>query len=260
MMSLKELSSKGTAWADLLVRRLKMAVAASNSKSTKEDIICTAKFLCDEYIEDRLIRSGLQLKERKLCVPLIEEAPTEVSEKQDLRTPARPVRSSLVHRKMTAPPSTSFGTFQNLRKSIDHSTTDFSFIRSRHSLPSTIDKSNVEGISRVLISVGEILETRHHSVYNDVFVQLDISVLSELTLKKAFNGVAKQIFADGVCWAKIVSLFAFSGSLAVECVANCANVFVNRLKSWTVQFIAESLCEWIMLHDGWVCPLYSDIA
>lgn len=226
---------------DFLVRKLKMAVPSKDSKVSEEDVVDIAKYLCDEYIEDRLIRSGFQLKERKLCTPLIEEDEDEESMEQTI--PARPTRSSLS--------LAGFG----FGKSVGPTTAGFSLVKSKRLPPPTAEKKNLENISRVLISVGEILETRHSAVYNDVFAQLDISMLSELTLKKAFCGVTKQIFADGISWAKIVSLFAFSGALAVECVANCANTYVLKLKSWTVQFIADNLSQWIMLHDGWVCIL-----
>ena len=217
-----------------------MAVAAQDKKFTKDEIILTARRLCDDYIEDRLIRSGLQLKERKLCTPVIEEEQNEEDQKQTSGERVRPKRLSLTSMRKVSEIANKnrFGQ-------------DYPVIKSKR-LTSGRDKCHQENISRVLIAVGEILETRHAPVYNDVFSQLNLSVLTELTLKIAFNGVAKHIFADGISWAKIVSLFAFTGALAVECVANGANTYVGRLKSWTVQFTADNLSDWIILHDGWV--------
>ena len=232
-----------------------MVVAAQDRKFTKEEIVYTARILCDDYIEDRLIRSGLQLKERKVCAPIIEEEGDGEISRQIVVDNSRPNGAALASRKRTSLPTLSVGRVSEISDRSSRSYQDHYSITSRRLL-SGRDKRSPERISQVLIAVGELLERRHSSVYNDVFSQLNISVLSELTLKKAFNGVAKQIFADGISWAKIVSLFAFTGALAVECVANGANTYVLRLKTWTVQFIADNISEWIILHEGWVWLLF----
>ena len=250
-MSLRDLTSWSKRLVDLQVRRLKMVVAAQDRKFTKEEIVYTARILCDDYIEDRLIRSGLQLKERKVCGPIAEEEDYGEISRQIVVDNSRPNESALAGRKRASLPGLSVGRVSEISDKSSRFYQDHFSITSRR-LVSGRDKRSPEMISRVLISVGELLERRHSSVYSDVFSQLNISILSELTLKKAFNGVAKQIFADGISWAKIVSLFAFTGALAVECVANGAITFVIRLKTWTVQFTADNLCDWIILHDGWV--------
>ena len=257
-MTLKALSTKGV--VDALIWRFKMAVVSSDCKSSREDIVNIAKQLCDDYVEDRLIRSGLQLKERKLGNIL-----GEIMEEDDEERPARPNRVSVTSwtsrsRSFSNAGSGNLGMPEARKLSRTSSSPSqpglfaSSDARERRAarrfLP--IDKKNPADISRVLVSVGEILETRHAGVYIDVLSQLNINLLSELTLKRAFNGVAKHIFAEGISWAKIVSLFAFMGGLAVDCVINGANVYVGKLKSWTVQFIGENLCDWIMLQDGWV--------
>ena len=48
-----------------------------------------------------------------------------------------------------------------------------------------------------------------------------------------------------------------AGGMAVDCVLNGANMYVARLKSWTVQFIENELCDWILVQGGWVCNLGS---
>ena len=250
-MSLRGFPSRGWQLADLHIRRLKMVVAAQDSKFTREEILHTARLLCDDYIEDRLIRSGLQLKERKVCFPIVEEEDGDESDRQIQPDISRPNGAAQAGRKRFSLSRQSVGRVSEIPDRTPHSYQDYITAKSGRFL-SIRDKRNPERISRILITVGELLERRHSAVYNDVFSQLNINVLSELTLKKAFNGVAKQIFADGISWARIVSLFAFTGALAVECVANGANAFVGRLKTWTVQFTGENLVDWIILHDGWV--------
>eukprot|EP00112_Aurelia_sp_Birch-Aquarium-sp1_P002809 Seg1311.4 transcript_id=Seg1311.4/GoldUCD/mRNA.D3Y31 product="Bcl-2-related ovarian killer protein" protein_id=Seg1311.4/GoldUCD/D3Y31 len=259
-MTLRALSTKGELIVEALIWRLKMAVVSSDCKSSsREDIVKIAKQLCDDYVEDRLIRSGLQLKERKLGNIL-----SEILEEDDEERPARPNRVSVTSwsrsRSFSNAATGNLGmpearklsrTSSNPAKpGLFASSDDKERRAGRRFLP--IDKKNPADISRVLVSVGEILETRHAGVYIDVLSQLNINLVTELTLKRAFNGVAKHIFADGISWAKIVSFFAFTGALAVDCVINGANVYVGKLKSWTVKFIRENLCDWIMLQDGWV--------
>ena len=250
-MTLHLLSSKGLRLADLQIRRLKMVVAAQDRKFTKEDIIHTSRRLCDDYVEDRLIRSGLQLKERKVYTSIAEEEAFEEFDREGQAGETRPKSTTSVGRKKTSLSCPAIGSAPEISEKPTNLYQDYFSVKSKQ-LFSVRDKQNLENISRILIAVGEFLERRHSAVYSDVFSQLNISVLSEITLKKAHSGVAKQIFADGISWAKIVSLFAFTGALAVECVANGANTYVARLKTWTVQFTADNLSEWIILHDGWV--------
>jgi len=227
-----------------------MVDAAQDRKFTKEDIIHTSRRLCDDYVEDRLIRSGLQLKERKVYTSIAEDEAFDEYDREGQAGECRPKSNTTVGKKKISLSSPAIGRVPELSEIPTQLYQDYFSVKSKQ-LFSVRDKQNPENVSRVLIAVGELLERRHSAVYNDVFTQLNISVLSEITLKKAHSGVAKQIFADGISWAKIVSLFAFTGALAVECVANGANTYVARLKTWTVQFTADYLSEWIILHDGW---------
>ncbi len=239
-------------WLEAIERRLEMAVSSSSSKDSKEnvkeEVVNIARKLCEDYVEDRLIRSGLQLKERKLGAEI------EAGDSN------RPSRTSVVTRRSRSYSGSNIGGGAKQIPSSSKITRSTSILptslgrkdRETTMRLSTIDKKNPEHISRVLVNIGETLETRHSGVYVDVLPQLNINLLSELTLKRAFYGVAKHLFAEGITWAKIVSLFAFTGAVSVDCVINGANMYVGRLKNWTVQVISEDLSEWIILHGGWV--------
>ena len=212
---------------------------------SKEEIVAMAKKLCDDYVEDRLIRSGLQLKERKLA-----KSVSEVAEGEEAgSTRSRPCRVSTMavqNRSSSGPNSIGGITPVSLPSVSDCKERRAALWK----LP--IDRTNPDDISRVLIWIGVALETRYSATYVDVLAQLNINMLSELALKRAFYGVAKQLFSNGISWAKIVSLFAFSGGLSVDCVINGANMYVGRVKKWTVHYISEELCSWIQLNGGWV--------
>ncbi len=127
-------------------------------------------------------------------------------------------------------------------------------------LPLPINKKNTSDISRLFIHVGEMLETRHSGTYVDILARLNITLISELTLKRAFMDVAKYLFSEGVTWAKIVSLYAFAGGIAVDCVSHGANMYVGKLKIWTVQFLSDELTDWIVLQGGWVSFEFSTLS
>ena len=64
--------------------------------------------------------------------------------------------------------------------------------------------------------------------------------------------MATEIFAVGVTWAKVVSLLAFAGALAVDCVLAGLPMHVARVKTWTVDFVKNELHDWIRQKGGWV--------
>eukprot|EP00795_Rhopilema_esculentum_P000642 gene642-10346_t len=261
------LKSTRDQWLYSFIKKLKMATMTSSERQcidrlSREEIVNTTKRLCDDYIEDRLIRSGLQLKERKLG-NIAQETVLEVTESDSSDSFAHTAsrkRKSAVNSTSLKPAGIlrSLSTSSNVAPDVQRLRRvswqdEVRGVREKHR--KVFDKRNPSDVACLLCTVGEILELRHAGVYNDLFTQLNIHMISEITLRRAFIGVAKEIFRDGISWAKVVSLFAFAGGMAVDCVLNCANMYVARLKSWTVQFIENDLCDWILLQGGWVCNL-----
>ena len=200
------------------ILRTKMAMGRVRHKNgvivCKEDIIREAKILSNDYIEDRLIRSGLNTKTRKVT-PSTLHSIREVPERKNV-------------------------TMQTLQQLLDK--------RNDEEQP----KLAVEDVSKVLICVGEYLELRHNGLYTDILQQLNVRSIVETNLNRLFMSVAHELFATSITWAKIVSLFAFAGGLAVDCVLGGSSMHVARVKSWTTEFIETELMEWIRGEGGWV--------
>ena len=204
--------------------RLKIAMKQNEPvvEMPKEQIISDAKILCNEYIDDRLIRSGLNLKQRKI---------TQSS--KDSRDD-----TSLISNKSKSEQVASLEVFQILSEK-------------RHASGGC--GLTIDDMCKVLLYVGEVLELRHTSVYTDILQQLNVRSLAEVNLRRILMNVAKEIFVDGIDWARIVSLFAFAGGLAVDCVLSGSSVHIPRIKVWTTEFIETDLVEWIQENGGWVC-------
>jgi len=197
--------------------RTKMAVTRTQTVKTsdvmvnKDDLIKQSRVLTNEYIDDRLIRSGLNMKQRKLSASFNENSPGR----------------------------------QNMTMTI---------------LQELLDKRNnaeqdplsVDDVSKILICVGEYLELRHNGLYTDVLQHLNVRSIADTNLNGLFRSVAGELFASGITWAKIVSLFAFAGGLAVDCVFGGSSMYVGRVKSWMNEFLQTELMEWIENEGGWI--------
>ena len=202
--------------------RTKMAMGGVRNRNTKpktvaaKDIMKQSKVLTNDYIDDRLIRSGLNTKKWKVTKGTLSSINETVPERSNV----------------------SLHTLRNLvdqRNEAD----------SENDLP-------VEDISKVLICVGEYLELRHNGLYTDVLNQLNVRSIADTNLNKVFTDVAKEMFSAGITWAKVVALFAFAGGMAVDCVLGGSPMHVGRIKSWTNEFIQTDLLEWICEQGGWL--------
>lgn len=179
---------------------------------TKDAIMRDAKILTSDYVEDRLIRSGLSLKKRKLPPTSSRDIPEKTSK----------VKVS----------------------SLEYFVIDKS--------EKTLAPHTIENTSKVLVCVGEYLESHHREQYTDVLKQLNVLSIQETNIKKVFMSVAQEIFGGGnITWAKIVSLFAFAGSVAVDGVLFGSPIHVKHAKCWTAEFIEAELVEWIICEGGW---------
>lgn len=203
------------------ILRAKMAMGSVRIKNgsgiDKEDIMKDARILTNDYIEDRLIRSGLNMKTRKVSTLY---SIREVPERKNV-------------------------SMQTLNQLLDK----------RNDVESDDSNLTVEDVSKVLICVGEYLELRHNGLYTDVLQQLNVRSIVETNLNRLFMSVANELFATSITWAKVVSLFAFAGGLAVDCVFGGSTMHVSRVKSWTTEFIETELMEWIQKEGGWVSKI-----
>ena len=199
------------------VLHAKMAMGRGNKNNglvSMDELLKETKKLSSDYIEDRLIRSGLNMKQRKIT-PSTLNSIREVPERKNV-------------------------TIQTLQGLLDK----------RNDVEQS--KLSVEDVSKVLICVGEYLELRHNGLYTDILQQLNVRSIVDTNLNKIFLNVCNEIFETGITWAKIVSLFAFAGGLTVDCVLGGSPMHVARVKSWTTEYITTELIEWIKLQGGWV--------
>ena len=250
------LADKGEIFLGNVTHRLKMAVSSGKETvlCTREEVVDAAKILCNDYIEDRLIRSGLQLKQRKIGRTSLDS----ISERESPANTGSKFLGlgSLKLDSKNSSNLSSFGGDVSISDSVDV------FERSNTTTPDrldkqdrsfTFDRNNTQDISKVLLHVGEVLELRHTGVYSDVLHQLNVTwPLTELALKRSFNSFAKNLFSEGVSWARIIALFAFAGGMVVDCVLNSSNMYVPKVKKWTVDYISDELVEWIQARGGWV--------
>ncbi|XP_060940881.1 bcl-2-related ovarian killer protein homolog B [Limanda limanda] len=107
-------------------------------------------------------------------------------------------------------------------------------------------------VSLVLLCLGDELECIQPSLYRHVARQLNISVAMENMVSDAFIGVATEIFATGITWGKVVSMYAVAGALAVDCVRQGRATNVHIIVDSLGQFVRKFLVHWLKRRGGWV--------
>jgi len=198
--------------------------------------------LVNDYIEDRLIRAGLNMKRRKILSEnaASSSSPSLISAIRSKSTPEEEISTtnpmlSLKHKM----PSISLASLEVVR-----------LAEKRNNISGS--QINTEDISKVLLYVGENLETRFPAAYNDVLSQLNIKTVGDVNLKDVYKRVAKEIISEGITWEKIVSILAFSGGLATDCILSGSSIYLARIKSWTNEFFESDLAAWMKNEGGWL--------
>jgi len=217
--------------AALLRAKLAMKRVRKNSQSERNnhtnqndaEFVKQTKTLVKEYIDDRLTRSGLYMKQRILSTVASTSSLYAIKE------------HNAIERHTT--------TIQALQRLLDK----------RNNIHNDNEALTIDDVSKVLICVGEYLEMRHNGLYTDVLQQLNVRSVGETDLHGLFTNVALEMFSGGIItWAKIVALFAFAGGVAVDCVLAGSPMHVSRVKSWMSEFVQVQLMQWIKLQGGWI--------
>uniref|UniRef100_A0A4X2LUB1 Bcl-2-related ovarian killer protein n=1 Tax=Vombatus ursinus TaxID=29139 RepID=A0A4X2LUB1_VOMUR len=107
-------------------------------------------------------------------------------------------------------------------------------------------------VSSILLRLGDELEYIRPNVYRNIARQLNISVQSETVVTDAFLAVATQIFAAGITWGKVVSLYAVAAGLAVDCVRQAQPAMVHTIVDCLGEFVRKTLVTWLKRRGGWV--------
>lgn len=105
--------------------------------------------------------------------------------------------------------------------------------------------------------IGCLLEKIHPQTYKNITKQLlTDSLHGELRYPELapilLNTVGKELFKTNITWSKIISLFAISGGLAVDCVRHGHYDYIKVLVDGTTDFIEDDLSSWILLNGGWL--------
>ena len=111
---------------------------------------------------------------------------------------------------------------------------------------------NISLISAKIVEVGELLETSYPHLYNNVSKQLKVKLRSEVIVGDIFRNFGRELFRDGVTWGRIVSLFAFSAALSVDCVKQGRPELVKTILSCVRLYVLDHLAVWIKSQGGWV--------
>lgn len=101
----------------------------------------------------------------------------------------------------------------------------------------------------------EELERMHPRVYVNISRQLSRAPFGELeeahTAPYLLNAVAKDLFKNGINWAKIISIFTVSGGLAVDIVRQGHYDYLPRLIECTGDIVEDDLVFWLIDNGGW---------
>lgn len=114
------------------------------------------------------------------------------------------------------------------------------------------------------VQVGEELERMHPRVYSGVARQISRNpggeLASEETVPCLMSAVARDLFRSDITWAKVISLFAMAGGLAVDCVRQGHSDYLPRLVDGVTEVIEDELVPWINDNGGWVSIISFPVA
>ncbi|KAG7275997.1 hypothetical protein CRUP_028554 [Coryphaenoides rupestris] len=89
----------------------------------------------------------------------------------------------------------------------------------------------------------EEFELRYTLAFNDLSSQLPVTAA---TAYGSFKSVMDEVFRDGINWGRIVGLFAFGGTLCVECVDKEMSHMVPRVAEWMTTYLDDHK-RWLLV-------------
>ena len=108
-------------------------------------------------------------------------------------------------------------------------------------------------VQTTMRTLGEEFEHRYTEVFSEMCNQLHIT---PHTAHPTFTAIVNELFSDGVRWGRVVALFSFGGSLAVQCIEKEMPPLVDQIVDWVVAYVDTQLQSWIDEHGGWVSLLF----
>ena len=114
-----------------------------------------------------------------------------------------------------------------------------------HTAPDLPTPGKVQLTMQIL---GDEFEHRYNEVFQQMCNQLHIT---PNTARHTFVAVVNELFSDGVKWGRIVALFSFAGTLAVQCIEKEMPPVVDQIVDWVTNYVDNHLMSWILENDGW---------
>lgn len=107
-----------------------------------------------------------------------------------------------------------------------------------------------------LLSIGQELERMHPKIYTGVARQASSSpgggvLATDKAVNNVMTSVGREMFRTEITWAKIVSLFAVAGGLAVDCVRQGHPEYLQCIIESTGEVLEDEVGSWIAVNGGW---------
>ncbi|GFT90921.1 bcl-2-like protein 1 [Nephila pilipes] len=100
-----------------------------------------------------------------------------------------------------------------------------------------------------LCALADEFVSHYKDQFQDMCDQLDIRAD---TMKPTIEGVANELFGEGIKWSRIVAFFVFGSELAVHCKDRNSFDLINIIAYSQSAYISEKLLPWINDHGGWI--------
>lgn len=69
---------------------------------------------------------------------------------------------------------------------------------------------------------------------------------------QSFKSIANELFADGIKWAHILTLFVFTYDFSVYYYRKNLYHLIDEIVDWLISYVITNLLLWIVNHGGWV--------
>ena len=109
--------------------------------------------------------------------------------------------------------------------------------------------NNINKVGSALRSLADEFSSQFKEQFVEMCDQLDVN---EATMKQTIEGVANELFNDGIKWARIVAFFVFGSELAIHCKKRNWPDLIDVIALSLSSYISEKLLPWIYDHGGWV--------
>lgn len=96
----------------------------------------------------------------------------------------------------------------------------------------------------------------HPRIYNGISRQVSRTPGGELQTPEAgpilLTTISRILFKNNITWGKVISLFAISAGIAVDCVKQGHVEYLPKLIDGFGDVIEDELANWIMDNGGWI--------